>query len=466
MNPAGTVLTSEFSMVCRICFGRQDLKLFEEYQGLLNLFRNIVNIEIEHDSLPKNICSKCLGRLEGISGFITSAKYTDNLLRTLLIKEIEEPVAKSEETNSCEKYSRNETGAKYPLTISPNAKIQDTEHPIIKQELEDIFKENPNLLNIKNESIEIEKEENSNISNIKIEQLSNDGEFCEMRDEIYCHCEASGLSSTNGEDSCKPFFCRICSKSFSQETDLFEHFWTHETHTCEKCLKTFTHRSSLAKHMRLHFSYKPHQGKICSTFFSKNNVRKHKVVRFNRMPFGCNDCSKFFAKNSDLIIHQRRHNGEKPFECPVCHRGFTLLHNLTSHKQVLHTRKRTFQCKICGKLFSLKKTLAVHLKKHSGKRPFQCPSCPKSFTVESSLTSHLGQHESKQENKKLLKSSICSDLGRDDLLIHINIHSERNKQHPKQQKDNEQEEIAKMSKNNNCIKLTDSDLEFDILEEK
>ena len=50
----------------------------------------------------------------------------------------------------------------------------------------------------------------------------------------------------------------------------------------------------------------------------------------------CKVCEKSFSCKSKLIIHRRIHAGEKPYKCNVCEKTFSYMHVLANHKRI-HT---------------------------------------------------------------------------------------------------------------------------------
>ncbi|XP_046543786.1 zinc finger and SCAN domain-containing protein 21-like [Haliotis rubra] len=79
-----------------------------------------------------------------------------------------------------------------------------------------------------------------------------------------------------------------------------------KTFQCNRCDKTYSQRSSLHTHMRIH-----------------TGVR----------PYVCKDCDRSFTDCSTYIKHCRLHTGEKPYACGVCGRCFTQSGNMMRHQQ-------------------------------------------------------------------------------------------------------------------------------------
>ena len=55
-----------------------------------------------------------------------------------------------------------------------------------------------------------------------------------------------------------------------------------------------------------------------------------------------NGCPKGYNSKMNLIIHERKHTGQKPFECQICHKTFPSNGNLKKHLGIHkeHLKKR------------------------------------------------------------------------------------------------------------------------------
>lgn len=75
------------------------------------------------------------------------------------------------------------------------------------------------------------------------------------------------------------------------------------------------------------------------------------------------------------------------------------------HNPKTNRKKRFFKCKVdgCGKVFAKSCNMQVHLRKHNGEKPYDCPYCPKMFSQSGILSRHLKNVHEKKEKKFVIK---------------------------------------------------------------
>ncbi|XP_071244123.1 uncharacterized protein [Salvelinus alpinus] len=78
---------------------------------------------------------------------------------------------------------------------------------------------------------------------------------------------------------------------------------------------------------------------------------------------------------------------EKRFPCSFCGKAFSFPKQVEIHQR-MHTGEKPFGCQLCEKRFSHQHQLKMHLKVHTGERPFACTHCGKSFSERSYLRIH------------------------------------------------------------------------------
>ncbi|KAI6187570.1 hypothetical protein M3Y98_00258600 [Aphelenchoides besseyi] len=117
----------------------------------------------------------------------------------------------------------------------------------------------------------------------------------------------------------------------------------------------------------------------------------------NQSKYECRwrDCNreKAFSAQYMLVLHLRKHTGEKPNVCKDCGKSYSRLENLKTHVRT-HTGERPYTCTFegCTKSFSNASDRAKHMKRtHSNEKPYVCPvqNCGKSYTDPSSLRKHI-----------------------------------------------------------------------------
>ncbi|XP_030856399.1 zinc finger protein GLI3 isoform X3 [Strongylocentrotus purpuratus] len=123
-------------------------------------------------------------------------------------------------------------------------------------------------------------------------------------------------------------------------------------------------------------------------------------IHNERKEFICHwrDCireEKPFKAQYMLVVHMRRHTGEKPHKCSFegCYKAYSRLENLKTHLRS-HTGERPYVCEFqgCTKAFSNASDRAKHQNRtHSNAKPYACKitGCTKRYTDPSSLRKHV-----------------------------------------------------------------------------
>ncbi|XP_069559106.1 zinc finger protein-like isoform X2 [Brachyistius frenatus] len=119
---------------------------------------------------------------------------------------------------------------------------------------------------------------------------------------------------------------------------------------------------------------------------TKEVTAQPKLVRPAKQ-FQCLFCGKIFNYLSSLKVHIRRHSGEKPFSCSVCGKRFAQKTYLKLHQRV-HSGEKPYSCPDCGKSFSQKSSLNIHLRTHTGEKPYSCVDCGKCYAYKYGLNHH------------------------------------------------------------------------------
>ena len=118
------------------------------------------------------------------------------------------------------------------------------------------------------------------------------------------------------------------------------------------------------------------------------------------------------------MLNIKLEEGDRPFKCPLCARGFKLRHHLQNHYSV-HSGERLYDCDICGKSFMRRGTMQIHRRIHNRDTPYQCTKCLESFMRKDRLLYHKcpGSVAALQDNgqsvPKDYSQSSPSDLSMD-----------------------------------------------------
>uniref|UniRef100_T1J0G4 C2H2-type domain-containing protein n=1 Tax=Strigamia maritima TaxID=126957 RepID=T1J0G4_STRMM len=189
------------------------------------------------------------------------------------------------------------------------------------------------------------------------------------------------------------YTCEFCKRKFPNISSLTTHRWIHtKPYACTECSARFSTKGNLIVHKRRHTGEKPYNCNQCDARFStKGNLKRHVKTHSGEKPWECSQCGGRFTEKKSLKVHMRRHTGEKPYQCKVCGKRFAQTGILQTH-MAMHMDQKAHLCDHCGKSFRQKSQLRLHMMRHEGVRKYQCPTCPARFLTKGDLERHNRIH--------------------------------------------------------------------------
>jgi len=190
--------------------------------------------------------------------------------------------------------------------------------------------------------------------------------------------------------------CSLCQEMVPQ-VEIREHTAAHfksrgPANKCETCGKVCGDKTKLREHQRKHTGERPYQCSFCEkTFATKGITKRHEDVTHTQSNFKiCDGCGSSFSTRRGLEAHlQKAHGILNRFKCEKCFSYFLTEEGMKQHVSTDFCKEST--CTDCGKVFPCKSKLTQHIMRvHSDeKRNFQCVDCGKEFNHEQSLKQHI-----------------------------------------------------------------------------
>lgn len=195
----------------------------------------------------------------------------------------------------------------------------------------------------------------------------------------------------------RPYACQKCDYRFFSETTLKKHMLTHDKikHLeCPHCSFKCSMSGYMIIHARTHTGEKPYKCTECDYRTGNPNVfRRHLASHRKELIYKCRLCNYKTDKSSLLDNHEKRHANELQFNCHICQKHFQNSYALRYHLTKKHSKQEVLECPFCDYRQREKALLMMHIRRHTGEKPYKCPekNCDYRGIRSQDLKKHLAK---------------------------------------------------------------------------
>ncbi|XP_052742104.1 zinc finger protein 846 isoform X4 [Bicyclus anynana] len=126
----------------------------------------------------------------------------------------------------------------------------------------------------------------------------------------------------------------------------------------------------------------------------------------------CQLCCKVFTRKFNYKLHLKRHSGEREWQCARC--GAATLTRVLALRHCSPGARRLCPAAGCGSSFTSATNLNIHIRRHNGERPYSCAECGKSFGSKNILSDHIRVHTENiiecKENNLLTRKNLSKKM--------------------------------------------------------
>uniref|UniRef100_A0A0K2VAG4 Pebbled [Tribolium castaneum] n=1 Tax=Lepeophtheirus salmonis TaxID=72036 RepID=A0A0K2VAG4_LEPSM len=152
------------------------------------------------------------------------------------------------------------------------------------------------------------------------------------------------------------------------------------------------------------------------------------------------DFSEQMLDENDPLIRDMKMKGE--FPCRLCTAVYPNLRALKGHNKE-HLLKPPYVCNVGRCIYSSndKSTLARHMRGHTGEKPFECKICHFGFTTKANCERHVKNKHSKLNREQIRESMILHESDDPNFQSHLDLLSD--KQQGMEEDSDENEKVLK-----------------------